>query len=102
MGFYSTVKYKNQLWKYIWFNLDPGLKESVKDDLMNQIVDMYHDGDDIRHVDNKEYCARIIKKDRTNLGMFAGNRFDAEFETDKINKSRLSILLLDVIDPMSN
>ena len=102
MSIECIIDYKDKPYEYVWFNPAPGLDEDVKERIVWQIIDMYYDGDDIRHIDNKEYCARIVKKDRASLGMFVGNRFDAEFETDKISKSGLSILLLDFVDPRTN
>ena len=101
MNFCSEIEYDNRVWGYIWVNPALGLEESIKNDLAWQIIDMYHGGDDIRHIEKENYGAKIVKKGRKNLGMFIGDYFNAEFETDKL-KSRLSIILLDVIDHRAN
>jgi len=97
----STIEYKDKIWGYVWFNSAPGLEEEIIDDIMFNMVEMYHDGDDIRTVKKNNYDALIFKRKSQSLGMFVGTHFDSEFETEKL-KSKLSILLIDSIDPMSN
>jgi len=96
MSFYNILDYKGEPWNWVYVNSDPSLTPNMVRDIMFNVVDMFHHGEETREISRDDYEGEIELIDRQQFGTICGLCFTAKGESEG-GSSELSVLLFDKI-----
>lgn len=94
-----TVHYEGECWEYVHLNSD-AIKE--EEEIMYEVLDMYHKGQDKRNVKGKTFEGRLTAGKFSCLGSLVGQIFNGEIDSNEVGRLNLSILLLNKVNASLN
>lgn len=97
----TPIYYNDEVWQCVYLNGNSRVNRETRDELLWNIVDMYHTGKQKRRVNTNNFEGLLEAKSRKYLVNFSGTHFLIEGELEG-GKIRIGVLLLDRFNPELN